>query len=720
MGCGTEKKRRYWPPAPIPALLQSGGAEFLAPREEKSMEQRWSGVQGWHRGLFQSIFLKAEFREAPGSSLPPFPRCSHPSLGAAPISALEALGCFSLHSNAPATVFQGGSCGFFCSRTDGTQGKHPQNILKTSLEHPLPLASTAAFDPKSTNTTQGPAAPYPTLLLPVWAVLSLPFPGIWVSPRGWECPMAHPVAPQGGDPGLPLSRNLGSPVPGAASLPNSRSARGEGIALFPSPACRAGRITTWPKGKLQLARWPRDSPWKIKPCPTSPVRIPRCKSRPEVPFPGCQGWSMAVAPGVPELGTGQGCPPGTQEVEEQQQQTQNRPNPGAHGSASGASLPRPCGSSTAFPARGHCSSRAMHWGLGRMALAVLPGAVVSSAPALAPRASPSSSLPAAQPGRAIPGCILSMVLKGLPGIEGSHGWWHCPPVLSIHCPFPAPSCPFGHQLPSTVPPLLPDLGTAEILTPGTGCGRGGKLLPASPEVGPEPPVSRNVACGKQLGTAGRAPRGGGTLPGASHQYLTSIPTSIPTSSTARGSLPHPTRGHHEVSPALGAPGVTPSTPQGAGDSRATGLCHPGLCHPPLPAARMPPRQGWQTPWGVCTRGEGLAGWQRPWVSQTCGTRGCHPRDASTGVRGACEAQGGAGMGRKFWFLGAELGGAAGTRFIPGKNPPHPTEQPGLTPPQTPPTQPGPEARMGKLRHGGGGDGKVQQHQSAGGKTGKKI
>lgn len=91
-----------------------------------------------------------------------------------------------------------------------------------------------------------------------------------------------------------------------------------------------------------------------------------------------------------------------------------------------------------------------------------------------------------------------------------------------------------------------------------------------------------------------------------------------------------------------------------------------------------------------------------------------------GYGGACEAQGGPGMGRKFWFLGAELGGAAGTRFIPGKNPPHPTEQPGLTPPQTPPIQPGPEARMGKLRHGGGGDGKVQQHQSAGGKTGKKI
>lgn len=32
--------------------------------------------------------------------------------------------------------------------------------------------------------------------------------------------------------------------------------------------------------------------------------------------------------------------------------------------------------------------------------------------------------------------------------------------------FPAPSCPLGHQLPSTVPTPLPDRGPAGMLTPG--------------------------------------------------------------------------------------------------------------------------------------------------------------------------------------------------------------------------------------------------------------
>lgn len=41
---------------------------------------------------------------------------------------MQGLGWFSLHSNAPSSVFQGRSC-FLCSRTDGTHGKHRQNIL---------------------------------------------------------------------------------------------------------------------------------------------------------------------------------------------------------------------------------------------------------------------------------------------------------------------------------------------------------------------------------------------------------------------------------------------------------------------------------------------------------------------------------------------------------------------------------------------------------------
>lgn len=38
-----------------------GGADFLAPEEGKSMLRAWSEVQGWHRGLFQFIFLNVEF-----------------------------------------------------------------------------------------------------------------------------------------------------------------------------------------------------------------------------------------------------------------------------------------------------------------------------------------------------------------------------------------------------------------------------------------------------------------------------------------------------------------------------------------------------------------------------------------------------------------------------------------------------------------------------------
>lgn len=48
-GMWRRKKRRYWPAAPIAALLQSGGADFLAPWEGKSMSSVWSRGGVWCR-----------------------------------------------------------------------------------------------------------------------------------------------------------------------------------------------------------------------------------------------------------------------------------------------------------------------------------------------------------------------------------------------------------------------------------------------------------------------------------------------------------------------------------------------------------------------------------------------------------------------------------------------------------------------------------------------
>lgn len=88
------------------------------------------------------------------------------------------------------------------------------------------------------------------------------------------------------------------------------------------------------------------------------------------------------------------------------------------------SLPRRRGSSAAFSPRGRGTGRDVRRALGRTGLAVLVAAVAGSAPAPAPRASPSSSLPAAEmgwPGRVTLGYSPSTVpegLAGFPGIEG--------------------------------------------------------------------------------------------------------------------------------------------------------------------------------------------------------------------------------------------------------------------------------------------------------------
>lgn len=76
---------------------------------------------------------------------------------------------------------------FFCSRMDSTHGKHPDNIL---FLRPARLRLTP-------NPPTAPAAPSPALL-PVWAAPSFPFPGMWVSPQGWECPRARRLLCQDG------------------------------------------------------------------------------------------------------------------------------------------------------------------------------------------------------------------------------------------------------------------------------------------------------------------------------------------------------------------------------------------------------------------------------------------------------------------------------------------------------------------------------------------
>lgn len=195
-----------------------------------------------------------------------------------------------------------------------------------------------------------------------------------------------------------------------------------------------------------------------------------------------------------------------------------------------------------------------------------------------------------------------------------HGEWISCPELS-----PRPPAAKHGANPSPRPRACRDAHTWS-----TGWGRGGKLPPASPEAGPDPPLSRNVAC-PWWQTAGdgweNSPRW--ALPGASHQY----PTSVPLAPQPMGHCP--IRGDHDGCPALGAPDVTHGASQEAGDSRAgqsrcggscaTGLCHPHPCQLRGAAARS--RSDATAP-GLANasrrlhkRGEAgrQAGRQRPWV-----------------------------------------------------------------------------------------------------------
>lgn len=201
----------------------------------------------------------------------------------------------------------------------------------------------------------------------------------------------------------------------------------------------------------------------------------------------------------------------------------------------------------------------------------------------------------------------------------------------------------------------------------TGCGRGGKLLPAPPEAGADPAVSRNLACGKHLGMAGRAPHGE-CIPPVSH-----------------GSLPHPTCGDHNGSPALGAPTAHPKRPVPAGMGRAPAgaaqLCPGALPPAPLPAARSRRRSRChRARAGKCP---GLFAQEgRGWQAAPVGVADMW----DTGMPpSGCQEWGAEGLGeprdaQKIPILGAELGGSAGTRLIPGANPPQPTQD---TSPNTP-------------------------------------
>lgn len=131
-------------------------------------------------------------------------------------------------------------------------------------------------------------------------------------------------------------------------------------------------------------------------------------------FPGMPG----TLPGGPRLGMLWGHPPGVQEVEKQQQ-AQNQPSPGAHGP-----WKEPPGRAPAGPCRA----------LGRTG-----SAVASLAPDLAPRASSSSSLPAAGMVRKIhPGISPSTAPSSLASRDdASHGWQGTGPVAtSIISPYP--------------------------------------------------------------------------------------------------------------------------------------------------------------------------------------------------------------------------------------------------------------------------------------------
>lgn len=182
------------------------------------------------------------------------------------------------------------------------------------------------------------------------------------------------MGPQGGYRAAPLQEPRITCTVALSPCAICCNTRGERIAFFPSPDCRAGRLTTWRKGNLQLARWPRDSRRKIRPCPTVQVRSQSCKSQPEVAFPdpawdgrdGPRGVGITAAPHLAQGawgggGTGASC--GGAGGGRAAADT-NQPNPSAHGpwkrppaKAAAASLAG-AAASAAFPPRGRRQRRA--------------------------------------------------------------------------------------------------------------------------------------------------------------------------------------------------------------------------------------------------------------------------------------------------------------------------------------------------------------------------
>lgn len=178
---------------------------------------------------------------------------SHPSLWAASAhgpgcASEEGLGWFSLH---PAS--SKADHGLFFWQQDG------RHAWKTSSKHPLPLASTAVSDPKSTSRAQQ-LHPQPCCshFGQHCSVLSFSFPGMSHG-HGDSCTGMDMVMPLGCCCGLValLESQKTAPSPGTsdhlchgtASLHNSCNTRGERIAFFPSPDCRAGTHHNLAKGE---------------------------------------------------------------------------------------------------------------------------------------------------------------------------------------------------------------------------------------------------------------------------------------------------------------------------------------------------------------------------------------------------------------------------------------------------------------------------------------
>lgn len=143
--------------------------------------------------------------------------------------------------------------------------------------------------------------------------------------------------------------------------------RGERIAFLSSPDCRAGRLTTWRKGNLQLVRWPCDSRQKISLAQPRAfgcgVTNPSCRWF-SCSAVGCQAWSLrhrhhhrSMPAHGAQGGGGVGVSPGGAGGGRAAADT-NQPNPSAHrpwkpllAKAAAASLAG-MAASAGFPPRG--------------------------------------------------------------------------------------------------------------------------------------------------------------------------------------------------------------------------------------------------------------------------------------------------------------------------------------------------------------------------------